>query len=40
MRWKDIGGGSLHVRHIGFDLSYDFVLASSSLPVDRVIAIG
>ena len=23
MRWKDVGCGSLHVRHIGFDLSYD-----------------
>ena len=22
MRWRDVGCGSLHVRHIGFDLSY------------------
>ena len=23
MRWKHIGCGSIHVGHIGFDLSYD-----------------
>ena len=36
MRWKVVGCGTLKMRHIGFDSSYDcraFVLASSSLSV-------
>ena len=38
IRWRDVGcDDSLHVRHIGFDLSYDtaalFLLESFSLSV-------